>query len=191
MKKLSLRTIIFLSLCCDLGLFAKKLISPVANIITDSLHIPGGIGTAFALMFLVVAAVLVPRFGCGTIMAAVQSVLAIGFGMVGSMGALSPVGYIIPGLGIDLILLLTAKTPLRLTDRIVLTNLLAAVCAACTANLIVFHLQGIVLLLYVCVAATSGAICGLLGDQLVRRLTPIIKLEPQQMLCRAENGGQA
>ena len=56
MKKFDLRTLIILALCCDLGLFAKRIIAPVANVITDSLHIPGGIGTSFSLMFLVVAA---------------------------------------------------------------------------------------------------------------------------------------
>lgn len=189
MKKLNLRTIVFLSLCCDFGLFAKKLISPAANVITDSLHILGGIGTSFSLMFLVVAAILVPFFGCGTVMAAVQSMLALTFGMVGSMGALSPIGYIVPGFGIDLILLLTSKTPLRQTDRIVLANTVAAVLASLTANLIVFQLQGLVLLLYASVAAASGAICGLLGGQLVQWLKPVIELVPREVVRRAEIGG--
>lgn len=60
MKTHNLKTIIFLSLCCDLGLLSKRLISPLANIVTDSLHIPGGIGTAFSLMFLVIAATVIP-----------------------------------------------------------------------------------------------------------------------------------
>ena len=42
MKHLRLRQIIFLALCCDLGLFSKRLIAPFANVITDALHIPGG-----------------------------------------------------------------------------------------------------------------------------------------------------
>lgn len=90
MRFYPLRTTIFLALCCDLGLFSKRLISPAANLITDSLHIPGGIGTSFSLMFLVIAVVLVPRPGCAAAMGAVQSALALGLGMVGSMGALSP-----------------------------------------------------------------------------------------------------
>ena len=102
MKTFRLRTLIFLALCCDLGLFSKRLIAPAANLITDFLHIPGGIGTSFSLMFLVVAAVTVDRFGCAVIMSIVQSGLALAFGMVGSMGALSLVGYIVPGLVIDL-----------------------------------------------------------------------------------------
>ena len=58
MKRFSLRNLLFLTLCCDLGLFSKRLIAPAANILTDFLRIPGGIGTSFSLMFLVVAAAL-------------------------------------------------------------------------------------------------------------------------------------
>ena len=51
MRQLNLRQLIFMALCCDLGLFAKKLILPAANLVTDVLHIPGGIGTSFSLLF--------------------------------------------------------------------------------------------------------------------------------------------
>ena len=173
MKTFRLRTLIFLALCCDLGLFSKRLIAPAANLITDLLHLPGGIGTSFSLMFLVIAAVTVERFGCAAVMGAVQSGLALAFGMVGSMGALSAVGYIVPGIVIDLLLAATRKSPLSRRDRIVLANAAAAPCAALTANFIVFHLHGVVLLFYLCVSAASGAIFGLVGAELARRLAPI------------------
>lgn len=179
MKNYDLRTIIFVALCCDLGLFAKRVIAPFANIITDTLHIPGGIGTSFSLMFLVIAAVWLPNRFCGTIMGAVQSGLALAFGMVGSMGALAPIGYIIPGLVIDLTLLASAPLPFSLAERMVVANGLAAPAAAFTANCIVFHLRGIPLVLYLCVAASSGILCGLLGTQVVRRLIHVIKIQPK------------
>lgn len=174
MRSNKLRIMIFLALCCDLGLFAKRIIGPIGNILTDALHIPGGIGTAFSLMFLVVASSLVPRFGCCTIMSAVQSVLALGFGMVGSMGALSPIGYIVPGLFMDVLNLILRKTRIGLADRMLLVNALASVSASFVANIIVFHLWGVVLLLYLSVSALSGALCGLLGAQVVRRVAPVL-----------------
>lgn len=173
MKPNRLRTLIFLALCCDLGLFSKRLIAPAANLITDALHIPGGVGTSFSLMFLVVAAAVVGRFGCAAAMGAAQSVLALSFGMVGSMGALSPIGYLVPGVAIDVILLLTRRGPLSPRDRVVLANAAAAPCAAMTANLIVFRLRGPALLLYLCVSAVTGTAAGLLGAELARRLAPI------------------
>lgn len=174
MKSYSLRTMVFLALCCDLGLFSKRLISPAANLITDFLHIPGGISTSFSLMFLVIAVTLAPKAGCVTVMGAVQSALALALGMVGSMGALSPLGYILPGVLIDLLAWAAGKKRLALLSRMMLLNSAASVCATLTANWIVFHLRGTALLLYVCVAASSGALCGLLGAQIVERLRPVL-----------------
>lgn len=179
MRPNRLRTLIFLALCCDLGLFSKRLIAPAANLITDALHIPGGIGTSLSLMFLAIAAAVVGRFGCAAAMGAVQSALALAFGMVGSMGALSPIGYIVPGLAMDVTLAALRRTPLPRRDCIVLANAIAAPCAAMTANLIVFRLRGAVLLLYLCVSALSGAVFGLAGAEIVRRLDPVLGAKKQ------------
>lgn len=75
-EKIKLKHLIFMALCCDFGLFTKKLIAPAVNLITDALHIPGGIGTSFSLMFLIVAAFLMPYRGSAGIMGMVQSVIA-------------------------------------------------------------------------------------------------------------------
>ena len=163
MKHLSLRNLLFLTLCCDLGLFSKRLIAPAANILTDFLRIPGGIGTSFSLMFLVVAAELVPIFGCATLMSVIQSMIALSLGMVGSMGILSPIGYIVPGIVIDLIYL-----------TLTIANMLGAAAASLTANLIVFHLPGVPLALYIVVALASGAVCGSFAGALAKRLRPVV-----------------
>lgn len=174
MKHIKLRRLIFLALCCDLGLFTKRLIAPAANLLTDSLHIPGGIGTSFSLMFLVIAAVLTPGFGCGTLMGAVQSLIALSLGMVGSMGALSPVGYIVPGFVIDCVVLFSRKARLGDEMTMLAAGMLSAASAVLAANVIVFHLRGLVFLLYLATALTSGALCGVLGGSLVRRLRPVL-----------------
>lgn len=191
MKKYNLRTLIFLALCCDLGLFAKRLIGPAVNVITDSLHIPGGIGTSFSLMFLVIAAMLVENFGCASIMGAVQSCLALGLGMTGSMGALAPIGYIMPGFVIDVVLWLTRNMRMHTTERMVLAGALAAPCAAFAANCIVFHLNGTAMLLYLCVSATSGVVCSLLGARLFRRIQPAIGKDMRKKTANEARGIQA
>ena len=180
MKKTDLRSLIFMALCCDLGLFAKKLISPAANFITEFLHIPGGIATSFSLMFLVIAAALMPFPLCATVMGVVQSLLALCFGMTGSMGALAPIGYILPGIVIDLVFFLAEKLSGRRENGIQIASVLASVTACLTANFIVFNLRGIVLFVYTIVAATSGSVCGLLGEKLVERLHPVIGLRQAQ-----------
>lgn len=174
MKQLNLRQLIFMALCCDLGLFAKKLILPAANLVTDALHIPGGIGTSFSLLFLVTAAFLLPGSFCATLMGTAQSLLALCFGTVGSMGALAPIGYIVPGAVIDLARQVWRRGWLRLEDGILLASVLASVSAAIAANAIVFRLRGPALWLYGAVAAASGGVCGILAASLTQRLRPII-----------------
>lgn len=163
-----------MALCCDLGIFAKKLIVPAANILTDSLHIPGGIGTSFSIMFLVIAAAFIPRFGAGTLMGAVQSGIALCMGTVGSMGALAPIGYILPGLVIDCVMFLARRFKVGRGESMVLANAAASVTACLTANMIVFRLQGVVLCLYVCVSLLSGTLCGTVASAAAKKLEPVL-----------------
>ena len=114
-----------------------------------------------------------PRFWCGTVMGAVQSVIALSLGMVGSMGALSPIGYIVPGFVIDCVMWAARRLNAKTQYTVIIANMLSAASASITANFIVFRLSGVVLLLYVSVALTSGALCGVLGGELLRRLQNI------------------
>ena len=82
-----------------------------------------------------------------------------------------------PGLVIDCVFLLTRKTKLPLEVKMVIANALAGMSASLAANLIVFRLWGVVLLLYLSVACTCGAICGFVGAKVTRRLLPIIGKE--------------
>ncbi|MBO4862126.1 MAG: hypothetical protein J5535_04430 [Firmicutes bacterium] len=185
MKRISLKYLIFMAVCCDLGIIAKKLISPAANVITDNLHIPGGIGTSFSLLFLVTAAFIVKKFGAGMLMGLVQSGIAFLLGSAGSMGALAPLGYLIPGLVIDLCVLLLGRTKTPEDVQIVVCCALASVAAGLTANVIVFGLVGPVLALYCCVACISGIICGSVAAFLCKRLRPLFAKD------RQKKGGEA
>jgi hypothetical protein len=179
LKRISLKNLIFMAVCCDLGIIAKKLIAPAANLVTDNLHIPGGIGTAFSLLFLVTAAFIVKRFGAGMLMGLVQSGIAFLLGSAGSMGALAPLGYLIPGLVIDLCVLLLGRTGMSEDVRIVMCCALASVASSITANVIVFGLVGSVLALYCCTACISGIVCGFIAAFLCKRLRPVFANDRQ------------
>ena len=84
-----------------------------------------------------------------------------------------PVGFIVPGMAIDLVYWGQKHIRLSATERMVFANALAAVMASVTANAIVFRLWGPVLALYLCVSATSGTIYGFLGAVVAKRLTRI------------------
>ena len=180
MKYSKLAMFNFMALCCVLGIFCKKLINPFANLITESLHIPGGISTGFSIMFLVIANEMV-RSQCdvkkdpifrwsGTLMGTVQGLVSLALGRVGSMGIFVPVSFIATGVAIDLIYALQKFIKLNTFERMMFANALAAVMASVTANLIVFHLRGPVLWLYLCISAVSGTIFGSIGAVVVNRL---------------------
>ncbi|MCD2492589.1 hypothetical protein LQE92_08110 [Lacrimispora sp. NSJ-141] len=170
MKRSKLVMLNFMALCCVLGLFTKKLINPMANVITEALHIPGGISTGFSIMFLVIALEAAGMRGGGSLMGCVQGLLALALGRVGSMGIFMPIGYLIPGITTDLVFGLMKKGRFPRQERMVFANALAALMASVTANVLVFRLKGAVLWLYLCVSAASGSVYGLLGSWIAGRL---------------------
>ncbi len=128
-------------------------------------------------MFIVVAAFVVRRFGAGLLMGLVQSGIAFLLGSVGSMGALAPIGYAVPGLIIDLCVLFSDRHLLEDDIAIVIASALSSISACIIANIIVFDLQLPVLALYACTACISGIICGLLAAKLFRLLKKVFRRE--------------
>ena len=175
MKNSKLHMLIFMALCCSLGLVVKKLVNPLANVVTEALHIPGGISTGFSIMFLVIAAEIVMMKRSGVMMGAVQGFLALALGRIGSMGIFAPLGYIVPGIAIDVVYSLQKYLKLSRVERMILANGMAAVMASVTANVLVFHLRGAILWLYLCVSLTSGSIYGYLGSIIAARLYPVYR----------------
>ncbi|MBQ8014386.1 MAG: hypothetical protein IJ257_08380 [Treponema sp.] len=158
---------LILLLCCFAGIFVKRAINPLANVITDALHIPGGISTSASLMFLVIGAgVTNCRFGA-IVMATMQGSCALMTGMTGSMGILLPIAYLLPGFAIDAVMLLPLQGQWGKRLKAFLANIAASLTAALFADIAVFHLPAIVLLVYLCVAAFSGAICGCLAASVI------------------------
>lgn len=187
MKNSKLAKLNFMALCCVLGMFVKKIINPFANIITETLHIPGGISTGFSIMFLVIATEVVRGQQtniqdaeirkCGTLMGTVQGLLSLALGRVGSMGIFMPIGFIIPGISIDLVYFMQNYIKLSRVERMVFANALAAVMASVTANVIVFHLRGPVLGLYLSVSGVSGVLYGCLGSVIAARLCSVCQYQ--------------
>ncbi len=144
-------------ICCFAGVIAKKLINPFANVATGFLHVPGGISTAVSLMFLVVASIITKRKWCASAMGIMQAGAALALGSVGSMGMLMPLAYLIPAVVIDIVMLIPGEF-VRL--KAYAANILSSVSAAVFANLVVFHLPGKALTVYIMLSALTGAIMG-------------------------------
>lgn len=175
MKKINVRDLILLAFFADIGFVSKRLIAPFANVLTDFLRVPGGIGTAFSLMFLVIGACMIRRKGSATVMSLVQCILAMSLGMTGAMGMMSPIGYILPGIVIDLVIALSERYNTDLLISMTSANAAGSVMAALTANFIVFRLRGAVLALYLLIALISGGACGLLSAVIYKRIRPLYR----------------
>ena len=148
---------------CFAGVVVKKMINPFANMITDSLHVPGGISTAFSLMFLVIAAGVTSGKWNASIMGSMQALTALSLGMVGRMGILMPLAYLIPGIVIDLVMLIPGERSASIKFKAFIANIFSSVSAALFADVVVFHLPLKPLLVYICLAVLSGAICGFIA----------------------------
>ena len=170
-KNSLLSDFLIIIICCFAGVFCKKLINPYANLVTDALHVPGGISTAISLMFLVIAAGVTGRKWSASIMGLMQAGAALALGSVGSMGLLIPLAYIVPGVVIDIIMFIGKN--ISFSDRIsaFAANILSSVSAALFANIFVFHLPPKALTVYLLIAALSGAVCGCLAGITIYSIT--------------------
>ncbi len=109
-------------------------------------------------------------------MGLVQGALALTMGRVGSMGIFMPLGYIVPGVVVDIVSIMLDKIGWTdSTERAAVINMFASLSAAMTANALVFRLWGVVLVLYGAVASISGLCFGILGAELIRRVRKAIK----------------
>lgn len=166
-----LRHLAFLAICVALSLVTKRIISPVTNLLTDMIRIPGGgAATAFSLMFLAVGTAGL-RWRWGTTAAGfVQSLLALALGMSAYQGAYALISYTLPGLVIDLVRLVY---PQRNKTYFALCCGAANTAGAFLTTLLVFHLEGVAFALWLLVACTMGMLAGLLGQLLYGRLCKI------------------
>lgn len=170
-KKVSLCQLAFVAICIALSLVTKRVISPITNLLTDFLRIPGGgAAAAFSLMFLTVAT---GRIGWPWATAAagfVQSLIAMALGMSAYQGAFAIVSYTLPGLVIDL---LRRLYPHRDLTYFALACAFANTVGASLTAWLVFRLHGTALLLWLLIAGVVGLFAGLLGGILFHRLEKI------------------
>ena len=167
MQRNKTRDLAMMAFVLVLGLFSKRFVSPVTNILTDFFRIPGGsAAVGFSLAFLVIGRHMVSVPCAGTLMGFAQSVLALALGMSGYKGALALITYTLPGAVIDLTTLLPADGLLGC----VLACVFSCLTSALMSNLLVFHLRGLSLVLWLLLAALSGGIGGWLAHLVLQRI---------------------
>lgn len=167
-QNVPLRHLTFLAICIALSLVTKRVISPVTNLLTDLIRIPGGgAATAFSLMFLMVGTAGLKWRWATTAAAFVQSLIALSMGMSSYQGLLAVLTYSLPGLVIDLFRMIY---PLRDKAYFSLACTTANASGALLTNILVFQQEGIAFLLWLLVVASVGLLGGLLGELLFQKI---------------------
>lgn len=170
-QKVPLCHLAFLGICVALSLVTKRVISPITNLLTDFLRIPGGsAATAFSLMFLVVGTSRLKWSWATTATSFVQSLIALGIGMSAYQGAFAILTYTLPGAVIDL---LRRFYPRRNMTYFSLSCGAANTAGALLSNLLVFRLEGVPFLLWMLIGCIFGLCGGFLGGILFAKLENI------------------
>lgn len=169
-KKVDLRELIFMALCCSLGLFAKRLISPATNMVTDLIRLPGGgVAGGISMSFLLLGASMSRYRWAGSCMGLLQGLLALVFGLSGNQGIFSVITYTVPGVVIDAMRLLwrgEREQPIFF----MITCCLANASTAFASNLLVFHFHGLTFFVWLALAMCAGLLGGSISGLLFKRL---------------------
>ena len=166
----SVNELVLIAVSAALGIAVKIIVTPLIQLASASLFIPGGsLGGGLYMMWLVLAAGVTGKRGAASLTALVQAILVTLTGVGGSHGILSLVSYTLPGLAIDAWLLISRHRACCLPCSFV-SCILANLCGTVSVNLIFFRLPMIPLLLSLSSAALSGGVGGVLSWRLIVKL---------------------
>lgn len=166
---------LFIAMMAAMGIAVKVIVTPLAQLLTGPLFIPGGVAAGgFYMLFLVLAISITRKKGTALLVALVQAVLVMITGMLGSHGAASLLTYTLPGLAVEAVWLLLGRGRGKGGP---VCCFVAGICAniagSYSVNLLIFRLPAIPLLLSLAVAALFGGLGGWVAYGLanqVRRL---------------------
>lgn len=166
LKRFKVFELILMALLASIGIAAKPVVVPLAHLITVPLGIPGGaIAGGLYMFWIVLAGGLVNKKGAATITAFTQALIVMVTGLMGSHGVLSIVTYTLPGLMVDLYLILFRrhlKTPIDFFIGGIVANLAGAYMTI----LVFFRLPLIPMLASLSGAILSGGLGGLIAYRL-------------------------
>jgi hypothetical protein len=164
------KDMILIAILATMGISIKPFISPLFNIITDLIFIPGGSSAGgIYMMFLTIGAVLINNEHVAIYIGIIQGLIALLMGISGFQGALAIIIYTAPGITIDFIVKFRSKFNYKLV--VMVATALGNLTGSLMTNFIFFHLKLVPASLFLIFAILSG----LLGGQLAFIITERIK----------------
>lgn len=169
-RRFSAFQLIVMALTATLGIATKPVIAPLVHIITGPLYIPGGaIAGGFYMIWIVLGIGLINKIGVATIIALVQAIIIVSLGIFGTHGIMSFLTYIIPGLAVDIFLVLIRyRNPSP--GSLFLCGMVANLSGTFLVNVIFFRLPLIPLILILSSAALSGGMGGIIAYTIIKKL---------------------
>lgn len=161
--------LVLIAMMAALGVAVKPLVVTLVHLITGPLFIPGGsLAGGFYMMWIVLGAALVGRKGTATLIGLTQAIMVLASGVYGTHGLISLLTYTLPGVTVDLILLIFRFDP-REKLAMFFGGIGANVCGVILSNAVFFRLPLFPLMLSVSTGALSGAVGGLLAWMVMNR----------------------
>lgn len=165
----SVFNLVVIAMMAALGIATKPVVVPLAHIITGPLYIPGGaIAGGFYMMWIVLGAGLVGKRGTATLIAVVQAIMVISLGIFGTHGIMSFFTYILPGLAVDIVLLISRHRGCCL-GCLFISGIVANISGTFLVNIVFFRLPLVPLLLSLSSAALSGGLGGVIAYMIINK----------------------
>lgn len=163
----SVSEIVLIALIASLGIAVKPVVVPIAHVISGPLFIPGGsIAGGFYMLFLVIGPGLINKRWTATLIALTQAFIIMGVGIFGSHGAVSLLTYTLPGILVDVFLILFKKSSTEMGTCFML-GMVANMTGTFLSNLVFFKLPVIPLALSISAAALSGGLGGIIAYRII------------------------
>lgn len=176
--------LVVIALMAALGIAIKPIVTPLAQIITGPLMIPGGaVAGGFYMLWLVLAYGLAAnKPGTAFLVGLVQGVIVL-LQPFANHGAFSLVSYAAPGLAVELVYLLLRPgpvTPIRAFVGGVAANLTGTFMVMVVIMRVAFwRLPPVPFLLMACTATLAGGLGGLVAYGLLNKLQQFSLLNPR------------
>lgn len=167
-KRFSTRDLIIIASLAGIGFAMKIIIGPLFKMITVPLMVPGGsLAGGFYMMWLVLAVLIVSKWGTGLIFGLLQALIALVLGTK-NQGLLSLISYTLPGLALDFVYPLL-RHPDKLYTHIILCAL-ANMLGAGVIAVFLFHHPLPAVAVVLGMALISGVVGGVVSYSVYKPL---------------------
>lgn len=180
LEKFTLYELVVTAVMAALGIAIKPVVVPLAHIACGPLMIPSGaMAGGLYMMWLVIGYGIVQKPGTALIISIIQALLVIFTGIIGSHGVMSLLTYILPGLAVEAVMIISHHRGCC-AGCFAVAGLFSNAVGTATVNIVFFQAPGSYLILVLSLASASGVIGGVIGWGLIRAISGIEKQRDEE-----------